>query len=584
MQLSVPISPPSPPRLPPGAEISRSEVAAVALGIPFAEFLPPAPIIAAPIPEPFAGMWFGASATSLEPDGAERAVDLAEPDGPPEEATAPTARTPLATTREPASFRDSCFAAAPGLGVPDATTLAIETESVSPSPTGRRAPRSPVLPEPPERVAPNDADDDFRNTVAPRAPDAPAPGDFSPQLFTPLPSQSPASAPLDSPGDGVASPLIRGKIAAAVTRSPPLSREDSAAKSATTVFPAQPFTAPEAFRALGSVDERPATTSHGDGSSSHAERFPGAEVTQGTPTLPPINRDTTTSFAPATLALDEPKVEFPAIDRLVAMPTRVDAFHAVSPRVGRVAIPAEIGEEKNAACVAEKIPAEKSAPSPRAKTFLSPVRERVTADDSDLGIGLAKPTPPMPAFHFDHRPAPVAASALPTPVPFADGVIDTHAAASLPPAPVAAHRAVEAVLTAADRFATGDRHAVTLRFSVGGADLDVRVELRAEQVNTTFRTDSAELRAALAQEWQAAGPETSARTVRVAPPVFVSSFQDAATGDGGSRQRDARDRRATAPFAVDSIRALRAAPPAGAGTFAALATSPTSSRRLQTIA
>src|SRR5581483_11633984 len=94
--------------------------------------------------------------------------------------------------------------------------------------------------------------------------------------------------------------------------------------------------------------------------------------------------------------------------------------------------------------------------------------------------------------------------------------------AALPPEIVStAHRAVETALEVADRFTAQDRHTVNLQFSVAGQDLAVRVELRADEVRTTFRTDSPELRNALAHEWQSvAGQGTSERGLRLVTPTF----------------------------------------------------------------
>src|SRR5207249_1368878 len=111
---------------------------------------------------------------------------------------------------------------------------------------------------------------------------------------------------------------------------------------------------------------------------------------------------------------------------------------------------------------------------------------------------------------------------------------------------VAAHRAVDAVLMAAERFVTGDRHAVHLQFSVGGTDLSVRVELRGEEVRTTFRTDSPELRNALAHEWESASSGSPDHSVRLSSPVFSSNDSAAFSGDTASRQRDAHARRGDA--------------------------------------
>jgi hypothetical protein len=119
-----------------------------------------------------------------------------------------------------------------------------------------------------------------------------------------------------------------------------------------------------------------------------------------------------------------------------------------------------------------------------------------------------------------------------------------------PETTAAAQRAVDAVLTAVDRFSSGERHSVNLNFSVGGSDLNVRVELRADEVHATFRTDSPELRNALAHEWQAANgaAESGERTLRLVTPVFTGNSASSSSssshlssfsgGDGSSRQRE----------------------------------------------
>lgn len=135
---------------------------------------------------------------------------------------------------------------------------------------------------------------------------------------------------------------------------------------------------------------------------------------------------------------------------------------------------------------------------------------------------------------------------------------------------VVGQRAVDAVMTAVERFSAGDRHAVQLQFSVGGADLAVRVELRGEEVRTTFRTDSPELRSALAHEWQASTPDNADRSVRIAAPVFASNESanfTAFSGDTASRQRDARGRRAEADDLFSAVAArARGANPVTAAT------------------
>ena len=122
-----------------------------------------------------------------------------------------------------------------------------------------------------------------------------------------------------------------------------------------------------------------------------------------------------------------------------------------------------------------------------------------------------------------------------------------------------AHQAVEAAITAADRQVTGEPRAVNLQFSVGNADLNVRVEMRDGALHATFRTDSADLRDALAHEWQSVNSSQVERPFRLADPVFAPANPAAlaSAGDNAPQQRQGGDRTASsyAPvrgFASDS--------------------------------
>ncbi|HVW19607.1 MAG TPA: hypothetical protein VHC86_00185 [Opitutaceae bacterium] len=72
--------------------------------------------------------------------------------------------------------------------------------------------------------------------------------------------------------------------------------------------------------------------------------------------------------------------------------------------------------------------------------------------------------------------------------------------------------------------------AVNLNFQVGAEDLAVRIEWRNGEVHTQFRTDSEDLRSALASQWQSISPGLADRSVHFAPPVFGGS--SAAGGQG----------------------------------------------------
>lgn len=62
---------------------------------------------------------------------------------------------------------------------------------------------------------------------------------------------------------------------------------------------------------------------------------------------------------------------------------------------------------------------------------------------------------------------------------------------------------------------------VDLRVDLGDEQLVVRVELRGDDVHTSFRTDSAGLRAALREEWPALASDQTGRTWRLLEPQFA---------------------------------------------------------------
>ena len=88
----------------------------------------------------------------------------------------------------------------------------------------------------------------------------------------------------------------------------------------------------------------------------------------------------------------------------------------------------------------------------------------------------------------------------------------------------------------ADGLSQVERNSVEVEFDFGSRErLSVRVEYRDGVVQATFKTDSAELRDAIAREWrQSAGNDS--RPYRVADPVFTSSGFSF-SGDASRHQR-----------------------------------------------
>jgi hypothetical protein len=229
------------------------------------------------------------------------------------------------------------------------------------------------------------------------------------------------------------------------------------------------------------------------------------------------------------------------------------------------------------------------------RNFVTPNGKQVTSRPQGLGTSVAKLTDAMSSAQSTNRSAPAdfpPASLVLNRTTETSEVSSTSPALT-PEATSTAHRAVEAVLTAAHRFSTGERQAVSLQFSVGDADLRVRVEMRADEVRATFRTDSAELRAALSHEWNSTNANAGERPFRLATPVFASndaSAFSAASGDQASQQqqqqRESAARQANDPFAAITSRSrvgrdsAAAAPVANAAPRAPLSTT----RHLHTLA
>jgi hypothetical protein len=170
--------------------------------------------------------------------------------------------------------------------------------------------------------------------------------------------------------------------------------------------------------------------------------------------------------------------------------------------------------------------------------------------DNPIGINVAKPEALMSATAASQTPASAAldsASISTTPLSF-DALVKDGTDASTGQLSVA-RRAVESVLTATEHMATGEQRSVRLQFTVGGEELAVRVEFRGDKIHTTFRTDSSDLRSALAHEWQSVSAvQNGVRTQRLADPVFASNSsgngQSFSSDTGSPQHRDSNQQHA----------------------------------------
>lgn len=184
------------------------------------------------------------------------------------------------------------------------------------------------------------------------------------------------------------------------------------------------------------------------------------------------------------------------------------------------------------------------------KKSLNASSQRLANEPESLGINAAKPGFSMPvAAHSTSIRSEIEATASSVaPVTFDALSRET----TTPPSEIvqAARRAVDSAMAVVDQYATADKKSVNLQFNVSGVDLAVRVELRGENVHTTFRTDSSELRNALAHEWQVvSSTQVGDRPQRLADPVFTSSATGSTSGnefgsatqhrDSGARQNPA---------------------------------------------
>jgi len=312
---------------------------------------------------------------------------------------------------------------------------------------------------------------------------------------------------------------------------------------------------------------------------------------------------------PTPLAAD---AALPAGSPADSMPTRVAADHAEPPRnfVGSEkpaaspvlpdplktendpampAAPAGSPPDANAARVGAnfaELPrnlatAGKPAASPTFINFLNIGNDRDTDAAMNFGTDVAKSSEVMSRasthrFTPDFDPASPLAPAIAAPAFAAQSIAQPQAVRAPSPGETlaAAHRAVDAVMAAADRFTPASPSVVNLRLEVGDQDLGVRVELRGGAVHATFRTDSPELRAALNHEWRAAVAQPQDPSLRLAAPVFAAGDRpgdDARPAFSGEHPGHARDHaaRQTPEFILPGGVRGRTGSPAGPADAAA---------------
>jgi len=179
-------------------------------------------------------------------------------------------------------------------------------------------------------------------------------------------------------------------------------------------------------------------------------------------------------------------------------------------------------------------------PSTRAeeKKSLSVDSKSVTTSQKNVGTSTANREIAMPYSVVNKSPS----------VDFStragDGIQPNISTAAKADSLVAAQapKLVQEIRAIADRISTIDRNSVEVRFDFSDTDrLSIRVEYRDGIVHTTFKTDSSQLRDAVAHEWQTQNASTEQRSYRMADPVFSQTATDrqnfSTPGDGSGRQR-----------------------------------------------
>lgn len=180
------------------------------------------------------------------------------------------------------------------------------------------------------------------------------------------------------------------------------------------------------------------------------------------------------------------------------------------------------------------------------RNFVLTEQKAVTPQTAGAGIAVAQSDEHMSAapteeFRVSHKPQD--ASALPARPDFqvAQPPMERISMPATEPAGQSfALRAVETVTGLAEaQFAASMQRAgaVHLRLKFGGEDLSVHVALRDGVVHTSFRTDSVQLRDAIAREWQAVVAQSPAQMMRYVEPVFAPASSGVGSGGGDTAQQ-----------------------------------------------
>jgi hypothetical protein len=215
------------------------------------------------------------------------------------------------------------------------------------------------------------------------------------------------------------------------------------------------------------------------------------------------------------------------------------------------------------------------------KTFLTATVQGLKSRPGEAGTDVANSGDNMPAPFTSRR---LSVDALEIPPRFnlrgdlLQGVNDSprfgvpaEMTESATPEPVLAHRAVETIMNVVDaqRHGSANASSVNLHFKFGGDDLAVRVQMRGGEVLTQFLTDSAELRSAIATEWQIMAGQGGAAGLRLLEPSILPASAGASSGFGSAshgqsnthQQQQTHQQQAQAAAAFNELRGLRRGTP-----------------------
>lgn len=234
---------------------------------------------------------------------------------------------------------------------------------------------------------------------------------------------------------------------------------------------------------------------------------------------------------------DGPRPAAPGQARAALDPGAESRAVSRQPGVGATEFPAEKIAAPDAGDSAPRL----EVKSKTERSFLDTDEELVKRDATVLGTGVAKGESAMSTTTFQRRPLSdfVPPVATLTSTTDAGGATRASVFSETASASRVALRAVNAVAEVKEQIAAGGSSVVNMRFSVAGADLAVRVESRSGEVHVTFRSDSVELRTALAEEWQAVSASEAGRPLRAIDPVFASAGNPDRESTAGQNSGDA---------------------------------------------